>query len=199
MFETVKEKLEANGFAVSVFATGEEASAYLNREIDRVTVGISGSETMNQLGLKDSLSAHNIVYNHGYSPCDSTRARDLAATADVYLLSANGLSESTGEIINIDGTGNRAASSLYGHKKVYFVIGRNKLAPDFHSALQRARNIAGPKNAQRLHVKTPCAVKGDRCYDCSSPERICRGLVVLYQRMMSMDMEVVLIDQELGY
>lgn len=48
-------------------------------------------------------------------------------------------------------------------------------------ALWRARNIAAPKNAQRLGVKTPCAVNGDRCYDCKSPQRICRGLVVLWR------------------
>lgn len=198
MFEQVKQNLEANGFAVTVFASGEEASAYLNREIDGVTVGMSGSVTLGQLGLKESLSAHNVLYHHGFTPCDPARARRLAASADVYLLSANALAE-TGEIINIDGTGNRTASSLYGHKKVYFVIGKNKLAPDFHSALHRARNIAAPRNAQRLGRKTPCAVKGDRCYDCDSPERICCGLVVHYRKMNAMDMEVVLVGQELGY
>ena len=61
------------------------------------------------------------------------------------------------------------------------------------------RNVVAPKNAQRLGRKTPCAARGDRCYDCDSPERICRGLVVLYKKMGSMDMEVVLVDQELGY
>ena len=199
MFEQVKQKLEANGFSVSVFATGEEAAAYLNREIDGVTVGMGGSVTLGQLGLKESLSAHNTLFSHGFTPGDPTQVQRLAAAADVYLLSANGLAEDTGEIINIDGTGNRAASSLYGHKKVYFVIGKNKLAPDFHSALHRARNVAAPKNAQRLGRKTPCALKGDRCYDCDSPERICRGLVVHYKKMNSMEMEIVLIDQELGY
>ena len=199
MFETVKEKLEAHGFKVSVFATGEEAAAYLNREIDGVTVGAGGSVTLQQLGLLESLAAHNTLYSHWAASGDPAQARQQAAAADVYLLSANALSESTGEIINIDGTGNRVASSLYGHRKVYFVTGKNKLAPDFHSALHRARNIAAPKNAQRLNAKTPCAAKGDRCYDCASPGRICRGLVVLYEKMTSMDMEVVLVDQELGY
>ena len=123
----------------------------------------------------------------------------LAADAEIYRLSANAIAEDTGEILNIDGTGNRAASSLYGHKKVYFVAGKNKVSPDFHSALHRLRNVVAPKNAQRLGRRTPCAAKGDRCYNCNSPERICRGLVVHYRKMNSMDMEVVLIDQELGY
>ena len=121
----------------------------------------------------------------------------VAATADVYLSSANALAE-TGEIINIDGAGNRVASTLFGHKKVYFVIGKNKIAPTYDEALWRARNIAAPKNAHRLARKTPCAAKGDRCYDCKSPDRICRGLVVLWQPIIGMEMEVILVDEDLG-
>ena len=118
--------------------------------------------------------------------------------ADVYLTSANALAE-TGEIVNIDGAGNRVAASLFGHEKVYFVIGRNKLAPTYDEALWRARNIAGPKNAQRLGAKTPCAAKGERCYDCKSPGRICRGLVVLWGPMIGMETEILLVDEDLGF
>ena len=123
--------------------------------------------------------------------------REQAAGTQVYLTSVNGLAE-TGELINIDGAGNRVASTLYGHKKVYFLVGRNKLAPTYDEALWRARNIAAPKNAQRLQKKTPCAVKGDRCYNCKSPDRICRGLVVLWGPMMGMEAEVILVDEDLG-
>ena len=96
-------------------------------------------------------------------------------------------------------TGNRVSSSLYGHKRVWFVVGSNKIAPTYDEALWRARNIAAPKNAQRLGVKTPCAVNGDRCYDCKSPQRICRGLVVLWEAIRSCETEVVLVDEPLGY
>ena len=75
-------------------------------------------------------------------------------TADMYITSVNGMAE-TGELINIDGNGNRVASSLYGHKKVWFIVGRNKLAPTYEEALWRARNIAAPKNAQRWAGKRP--------------------------------------------
>lgn len=122
-----------------------------------------------------------------------------AATAEVYVLSANAIAEDTGEILNIDGTGNRVSASLFGHRKVYFVVGKNKVSPDYDSALWRLRNVVAPKNARRLGRKTPCAEKADKCYNCNSPDRICKGLVVLYQKMRAMDMEVVLIDQELGY
>lgn len=198
-FDHLREKLEKNGFAVSVFATGEEAAAYLNEQIDQRTVGMGGSMTIAELGLRESLSRHNVVFSHGFTPAPPAQVQQLAAGAEVYLLSANGIAGDTGEILNIDGTGNRVSSSLYGHRKVYILAGRNKISPNFHSALQRVRNVVAPKNAQRLGRKTPCAARGDRCYDCDSPERICRGLVVLYKKMGSMDMEVVLVDQELGY
>ena len=198
-FENLKKQLEANGFTVSVFASGEDAASYLNREIDGKTVGMGGSMTITGLGLKESLGSHNTLYSHGFTPGDPAEVQKLAADAEIYLLSANAIAEDTGVFLNIDGTGNRAASSLYGHKKVYFVAGKNKVSPDFHSALHRLRNVVAPKNAQRLGRRTPCAAKGDRCYNCNSPERICRGLVVHYRKMNSMDMEVVLIDQELGY
>ena len=196
--EALKKRLEENGFQVSVFSTGEEAAAYLNREIDGTTVGCGGSMTLQELGLYDSLAAHNELYYHGTSS-DPAAAREKGMTADVYLLSANAIAENTGEILNIDGTGNRLSSTLFGHRKVYFVAGRNKISPDFNSALWRLRNVVAPKNAQRLGRKTPCAIKGDKCYNCSSPERICNALVVHYKKMGSMDMEIVLVDQELGY
>lgn len=193
-FTTVAKNLEARGFKVTTFATGAEAAAYLDGAIDGTTVGIGGSVTVRELGLHDKLAAHNEVHWHWIG---GPGERDLAMNTEVYLTSANGLAE-TGELINIDGTGNRVASTLYGHKKVYFIVGRNKLAPTYDEALWRARNIAAPKNAQRLQFKTPCAVKGDRCYDCKSPERICKGLVVHWCAMDSMEMEVVLIDEDLG-
>ncbi len=193
-FTKVEQALRQRGYTVHVFETGAEAADYLNGAIDGVSVGIGGSVTVQQLGLYDRLAQHNQVYWHWQG---GPEQRAKAAEADVYLTSANGLAE-TGEILNIDGAGNRVASTLYGHKKVYFVIGANKLAPTRDEALWRARNIAAPRNAQRLGKKTPCAVKGDKCYDCKSPDRICRGLVELWGPMMGMETEVILIGEDLG-
>ena len=194
MFDTVKQNLETRGFSVRTFATAAEAAAYLNEAIDGKTVGFGGSVTLQDMGLYELLGSHNEVHWHWVN---GQEERKTAMGTQVYLSSANGLAE-TGEIINIDGSGNRVASTLYGHEKVYLVIGRNKLAPTYDEALWRARNIASPKNAQRLGRKTPCAVKGDRCYDCKSPDRICRGLVVLWGAMMGMETEVILVDEDLG-
>ena len=195
IFDTVKKNLEDRGYAVEVFASGAEAAAYLDGAVDGKSVGFGGSMTLDQLGLYDALGKHNTVVWHWKQ--DAGPARREGMFTDVYLSSANGLAE-TGEIVNIDGNGNRVAATLFGHEKVYLVIGRNKLAPTYEEALWRARNIASPKNAQRLGKKTPCAVKGDRCYDCKSPDRICRGLVTLWGPMTGMEAEVLLVDEDLG-
>ena len=199
-FSVVEKNLQDRGYTVSIFASAAAAAEYLDRQIDRRTVGFGGSMTLDQMGLYELLQSHNTVFWHQRMPEGKTsqEIRLAANGADIYLSSINGLAE-TGEIINIDGNCNRVASIFYGHEKVYLVAGRNKLAKDYDSALYRARNIASPLNARRLGVKTPCAVKGDRCYDCKSPERICRGLSVLWEKPMTGAFEVVLIDEDLGY
>lgn len=199
-FTVVENNLKQRGFAVSRFAAAAEAAAYLDARIDGKTVGIGGSVTVEQMGLHELLRSHNTVYWHQHIPEGMTKGevRAAANAAGVYISSVNGLAE-TGEIINIDGACNRVSATLYGHEKVYLVVGRNKLAKDYDSALYRARNVASPRNAQRLGIKTPCAAKGDKCYDCSSPERICRALVVLWGKPMNGEYEVVLIDEDLGY
>ncbi|MCQ2511847.1 MAG: lactate utilization protein, partial [Lachnospiraceae bacterium] len=165
-----------------------------------VTVGIGGSVTVQDMGLYELLSNHNDIYWHwnNIPGLDKQETYKRAQVADIYLSSVNGLAE-TGEIINIDGTCNRVSAIMYGHKKVYLIVGANKLAPDYDSALYRARNIAAPLNAQRLNRKTPCAEKADKCYNCSSPDRICNGLSVLWKKPGGCEYEVVLIDEKIGY
>jgi len=158
-------------------------------------VGFGGSATLDALGVYDKLAAHNTVIWHWKQ--EANAARKAAMQTQVYLSSANGLAES-GEIVNIDGTGNRVSATLFGHEKVYFVIGRNKLAPTYEAAVYRARNVAAPQRARQLGKKTPCAVKADRCYDCRSPERVCRALVTLWGPMLGMETEVLLVDEDLG-
>ena len=190
--ETLRKNLEKRGFAIAYFATGAEAAAYLDGKLDGRSIGIGGSMTVQELGLGDRLAAHNDVYWHWNG---GTHAQ--AAAAQVYISSVNALAE-TGEIVNIDGTGNRVSATLFGHEKVYFVIGRNKLAPTYEAAVYRARNVAAPQRARQLGKKTPCAVKADRCYDCRSPERVCRALVTLWGPMLGMETEVLLVDEDLG-
>lgn len=199
-FSIVEKNLRDKGYMVTVFENADAAVKYLDSQIDDQTVGFGGSLTLEQMGLYETLKNHNTVFWHWRIP-DGKTGKEVtieANSAKIYVSSVNGLSE-TGEIINIDGNCNRVASIFYGHEKVYLVAGENKIEKDYESALYRARNIASPLNAKRLGVKTPCAIKGDKCYDCNSPERICRGLSVLWEKPMSGKFEVILIHQKLGF
>ena len=188
--------LKKRHFDVSRFETKEEAAEYLASQIHDTTVGIGGCTTAKQMGLYEKLTAcGNDVAWHWVEPGDETRKKEL--DAKVFICSANAIAE-TGEIINIDGKGNRLASLAFGKKRVFIVAGVNKLCDDFDSALHRARNVAATQNATRFDVRTPCKIDG-KCHDCRSPERICRALLVLWGPMMEMEsVEVVLINEELG-
>lgn len=194
----LRENLEKFGYKVSYYETGAEAAAAIAGALHGTTVGIGGSKTVEALGLYDLLSKDNQVFWHWKQPVAEARANSQAAA--VYLTSANAVAE-TGEILNIDGDGNRLAASTYGKDKVYIIIGVNKITPDYESALYRARNVAAPLNARRLNRKTPCAMgKEVKCYNCSSPDRICRGLSVFWRKMNGVqECEVVIINEELGY
>ena len=195
--EKLRENLEKRGFAAIYFPTAKEAADYLDGKLDGRTIAFGGSMTVREMGLYERLAVHNQTFWHW----DPERPAPLAdgMGTEVYITSVNGAAE-TGELVNIDGTGNRVASTCFGHQELYLILGVNKVAPDYEGALWRARNIAAPKNAQRLGRKTPCAVKGDRCYDCQSPERICRALTVLWEKPSSFARaEVVLVGEPLGY
>ena len=200
--QIVKENLEKKGFKVSVFSDAKEASDYLNKEINNTSVAFGGSMTLAEMGLFDTLKTHNEIWYHSDAELIEKYGREeifkRAMSTDVYISSVNGMS-ADGALINIDGNGNRIASTAFGHKKVYYVVGKNKIEDTFEKAMWRARNIAAPKNAQRLNRKTPCAIKGDKCYNCSSPERICRGILITETPMSAQETEILLVNENLGY
>jgi len=191
------ENFKKHGFAAQYFATAAEAADYLCSRIQNTTVGIGGSMTVKQMNLADRLAPNNQVFWHWLKPGPETLA--AAATTAVYITSANGVA-ATGELVNIDGHCNRIASTLYGHDTVYFICGINKVAPDLEAAIHRARNIAAPLNARRLERKTPCAHGDLMCHDCSSADRICKGLAIhLKKTDGARQMELLLIGEALGY
>lgn len=182
-----------HGFGFTYFDDKGQALAYLLEACAGQVVTLGGSQTAKELGLYEALTAQDTeVHSHSVTP------GDFKQDPDIYICSANGLSE-TGEVVNIDGSCNRVAGTLFGPKRCIFICGINKLCPDLQSAIERARSIAAPRNAQRLHRKTPCAVDG-KCHDCRSPERICRALVVHMAPPSRMDKcEIVLIGEPLGF
>ena len=199
-FTEITRTLEALGYGVKCFETAADATDYLDDKIHNKTVGFGGSVTLEQMGLYDRLALNNEVFYHNRLPGGKTK-RDVCFDAigtEVYISSVNGLAE-TGEIINIDGNGNRIASILFGHEEVYFVIGSNKISKDYETTLWRVQNVAAPKNAQRIKAKTPCAVHADKCYNCTGPNRICRAMSVLYGPPLHSNFEIILVQEELGF
>lgn len=193
----VQKNLEARGYTCRTFPTAREAADYLAGRFTGKTIGLGGSMSFLDLGLYERLAENNTVHWHWKTPGPETLAQ--AAQAQVYLTSVNALAE-TGELVNIDGTGNRISAATGAHETVCYLVGRNKVAETFDQALWRARNVAAPLNARRLQRKTPCAQKELKCYDCKSPERICNGLSVLWRPMGgAQETQVILVDEELGY
>ena len=199
-FTNLEIHLKEKGYSVQIFNSKENAAEYLDSQIHQKIVGFGGSVTIRQMNLFEKLSSHNTVYWHDQKPDTMTvmETRTAASKAEIYISSVNGISEN-GEIVNVDNTGNRVAAISYGPSKVYLIIGSNKVAENLEAAIYRARNIASPLNAKRLGRKTPCAVNGDKCYDCNSPERICRNLSVLWTKPTGAEYEIILIQEELGY
>jgi hypothetical protein len=190
--------LKKNGFIPTYHERMEDALSYLSGKIKKKTVGLGGSVTLQTMGVYEELAKNNEVHWHWTS--EGKDAVPASVLTDVYITSANALSED-GEVVNIDGSGNRVASTTYGHKELYIVCGVQKITPDLASAIHRARNIAAPANAKRLNRKTPCATKEEaKCYDCNSPDRICRALTVLWKKPSSFEtVEVILIGEPVGY
>ncbi len=191
--EKLLKNLTSHGFSVKYFETAAEASAYLTDTLKGEKIGFGGSMTAQQMNLYELLAERNEVFWHWKNPDDIKRFGEFTA----YITSANAVAE-TGELVNIDGSGNRVSATLYGPKKVFFVCGINKIAPDLGSAVERVRNIAAPLNAKRLNRKTPCAMTG-KCADCNSPERICSAMVIHMRPMMSSQLtEVIIVGEQLG-
>ena len=202
---TIK-SLEQKFYTVRCFDSHEEATAYLDSQIDGKTVGFGDSRTIIDMKLYDKLSKHNTVYDPNQST-DNDGFLAIARkclTTEIYLTSVNAMAE-TGEMVNIDGTGNRVAGSLFGHEKVYFIVGTNKIESTLEEAVFRARNVAAPKNSLKYDLPTPCVANYKKtgklkCFDCRRPERICNGIITYMRKMNDIeDVEVILINKEMGF
>ena len=148
--KTIK-ALERNNFVVHYFETGTEAISYLKDRIQNKHVAIGDSRTLLKLNAYEALSKVNKDVTDIQRPLPGESFRDTALRTmgrDVFLTSVNALAQ-TGEMVNIDGTGNRVAASLFGSQEVFFVLGINKITPDLASAIYRARNVAAPLNSKK--------------------------------------------------
>ena len=181
--------------------TAEEAVKKVSELIeDRSSVTWGGTMTVRDLGipqvLKDRGTLEVLDRDLAKTPEDKQAMYLKAFSADVYLSSANAISED-GVIVNIDGNGNRVAAITWGPKKVIFVIGLNKVAQTVEAALARARSTASPINAARFDIKTPCQVDGV-CHNCNSVDSICNYVHFLRNSPRGRH-TVVLVGENLGY
>ncbi len=198
--EKVIKALNKNNIKARYFEDAESAMNVLLDEINvEESVGIGGSMTISQLGIPEKLKKRgNKVYFHWLesTPEDVDKARLLASRADVYLTSTNALTEK-GQLVNIDGIGNRVTSMVYGPKKVFVLCGMNKITKDLDDALEHIKSNTY-KNARRLKLNTPCAITG-KCNDCDSPQRMCNVTVIIEKKPNKVEIEVMIINEELGY
>ena len=195
--------LEKNNFQATYVATKEEAVEKILAEIPReAEVGIAGSWTIAELDLAEKLKSRGTtVHTHnnvpGLSQEESTAIRHKELNSDVFLCSTNAITLS-GELINVDGLGNRVASMIYGPKKVILVVGINKIALDVAAGIERTKLYACPINNKRLKLPNPCTVSG-QCMDCQGPSRICNVTTIIHKRPTGTEMHIYIVGEDLGF
>ena len=179
-------------------ASREEALAVaLSLVPEGASVTMGGCMSAVEIGLVDALKAGNYRFIDRDATVDKRAAMLAAYDADVFLASANAITED-GVIVNIDGNSNRVSAIAQGPRKVVFIVGMNKVRPNLDSALDRARNVAAPINAQRFGLSTPCAKTG-ACADCKSPDTICCQILITRFSRHAGRIHVVLVNDALGF
>jgi L-lactate utilization protein LutB len=197
------DSLAKNGFSTLYCATPKEAFDYIIREADdATTVGFGGSMSIVALEVEVRLrEMGKEILNHGspaFSRDEKMEIMRRQLTCDLFLSGTNALTL-TGELINIDATGNRVAAMFFGPRKVIVVAGRNKLVDGtVHDAIIRVKNWATPPNSKRLNFKTPCASTGF-CSDCNSPDRLCRVTTIIDRKPRFTDVRVLVVNADLGF
>jgi hypothetical protein len=194
--------LKKNLFDAQYFHSPEEASKKVI-EIAQAyrTIGAGGSVTVRELNVLDILEKQGkVIYDHwrpSLTPEEILNIRRAHLTCDLFLTGANAITIN-GEIVNIDGAGNRVGAMTFGPKKVVILAGINKIVRDVHEGIRRIHEFASPLNCKRLGIKSPCGETG-LCNDCESPNRACRIVLILKRKPMLTDISVYIIGKEMGF
>ncbi len=194
--------LEKKHYTVFHVSTREEALKTVMAMIPKGSrVGIGGSMTIQQLGVLQALNSGDYTFYNQYkmdlTPDEAYEIRGKGLTADYYVTGTNAITMN-GELINLDGLGNRVAGITYGPKKVIIVVGINKFVADIEEGINRVKNYAAVLNCKRLNLKTPCLETG-KCEDCTSPERICNHLLITQCQRKDGRVTIVIVGEELGF
>ena len=195
-------KLTKRGFSPVILNTVDMIKDYIGKTIPAdATVGLGGSVTLRETGIDVLLKSRgNIVFDHwdsSKSSEENLEARRKQLTSDFFLTSINAVT-TDGELVNIDGIGNRVAAMIFGPKHVIAIIGYNKIASSIDEAIGRTKNIASAKNSKRLGMNTPCAKTGF-CMDCKPPVSICRITTIIAYKPTLTEFTIILTPLDLGY
>ena len=149
-----------------------------------ITAG--GSMSLKESGVWDIINSPEYDFRDrtksGISDEERLEAFKSAIGCDFFFCSTNALTEK-GELVNVDGNGNRVASLVYGPDHVMILAGMNKVAMDEESAIKRVHTAAAPMNTVRLGLNTPCSTTGG-CKNCLSPDCVCALTVITrYNRL----------------
>lgn len=187
----------AGYYCENVAAAKEKLAELLGKE--KKSVGYGGSMTLDENGFKDVVTAngHELIIRENYkTPEEQKECNAKLVNADVFLMSSNAITLD-GELINIDGRGNRVSFMIYGPDSVIIIAGMNKIVANVDDGIRRVRNEATPPNCNRLGCKTPCAVTG-KCGDCFT-DSICCQFVVTRMSRVPERIKVILVGDILGY
>ena len=199
--ESVIKNLEKRGMEGYFF---EDSSSCVNAISDMIPAGSSiawgGSESIKECGLMDAIKRGEyelIDRLSATTPEESRLLYSKAVLADYYLMSSNAITYD-GELVNIDGNGNRVACLIHGPQNVIIVVGMNKFCANVEEAVHRVRNNASPANAKRLNRQTPCNFTG-HCGDCLAPDCMCNQIVVTRRSGQKGRIKVFFVAENLGY
>lgn len=207
--KTIK-NLKKNNMNAFYVETKEEVIPLIEKLVEEgSSVAVGGSVTLGELGILDHLRSGKYKfydrYEEGLTQDEIYDVFIKSMGADAYFCSTNAVTED-GELYNVDGNANRVAAIAFGPKKVIMIAGVNKIVENIDEAVKRVKTIAAPKNAVRLSCKTFCAVKG-HCVDmeggigkgCDSPARLCRQYLVSAKQKDEGRINVIFVNEELGY
>lgn len=199
--ETIMKNLKKRNMEGAYFESAEDCTRAILAEIPKGSViGWGGSESIKECGLMEAIQKDSYELLDRSAAKTPEEARQIYARtvlADYYLMSTNAITLE-GELVNIDGNGNRVACLIQGPLHVIIVAGMNKVVTDVPTGVARVRNFASPANAIRLKRNLPCASSGI-CHNCLSPECFCNQIVVTRRSMHPGRIKVYLVGEELGY
>lgn len=200
--DTVIGNLKKRQIEAVYCATAQEAcTTALSYVSPGNSVSFGGSMTLEEAGILSALRDRSdialIDRAKAQTPDETAKMYHDALSCNRYFMSANAITQS-GELVNIDGNGNRLAALIYGPEQVIVVAGMNKIVPTVTDAVDRVRNTATPLNCIRLNRTTPCASTGV-CADCLSSDCICNQIVVTRRSGNPDRIKVILVGEALGY